>query len=104
MTEAIILTLCNNHSSIFQPRLVSSGTSVKTVIFTDLPVISSLRFRLWLEQLIPLISNVTSTISHSTSSSHELRAALPRASPASQVWEELDGGGVGLLGFCSVEI
>lgn len=75
MTEAIIPALCNNHSSIFQLRLISGRASVRT-IYSWASVISSLRFRLWLEQLISLISNVTSTISHSTSSSHQLRAVL----------------------------
>lgn len=91
MTEAIIPALCNNHSSIFQLRLISGRASVRT-IYLWASVISSLRFRLWLEQLISLISNVTSTVSHSTSSSHQLRAALPRAAPASPEWAGLGGG------------
>lgn len=98
MTEAIFLTLCNNHSSIFQPRLISGKASVRT-IYSWASVISSLRFRLWLEQLISLISDVTSTISHSISSSHQ-----HRATPASPEWEELRGGSKGKLGFSSVEI
>lgn len=31
MTEAIILTLCNNHSSIFRPRRISDRAPVRTV-------------------------------------------------------------------------
>lgn len=102
MTEAIIPALCNNHSSIFQLRLISGRALVRT-IYSWASVISSLRFRLWLEQLISLISNVTSTISHSTSSSHQLRAAFPRAAPAFPEWAGLRGGSLLTLGLLQLK-
>ena len=73
-------------------------------IFMGFTLVSSLRFQLWVKQLISLISNVTSTISRSTSSSHELMAALPGASPAPRDWEELEVVAWGTLGFHSVKI